>query len=300
MAEKSTITLKRTRVSTSSSSESETRSPDGKRIYISTFNTTLTENDTRGGSLDDSGDQVLKALTMTNKIGQQLQQILDRLERMETKLQTMEGVLLQISNLEKAVNKIQVSIVSFNDKAKKMDETIQDLDAGLTSLNADIEEMQNREKQNLGKIKELHDQILYQDVYSRRENVRIFGLPETDHSTENTGDVVYKFFERELELENARNIEFQRVHRLGKRKAGQSRPVIVRFLRFPERELVFRSVRDLGVESEVKVYADLPKEIRERRQKLWPKMKKAREEGKVAFFDKREPDKLYIDGVLSI
>ena len=33
------------------------------------------------------------------------------------------------------------------------------------------------------------------------------------------------------------------------------------------------------------MYADLPKEIRERRQKLWPKMKKkAREEGKVAFF----------------
>lgn len=300
MAEKSTITLKRTRVSTSSSSDSETRSPDGKRIYISSFNTTLTENDASGGSLDDSGDQVLKALTMTNKIGKQLQQILDRLESMETKLQTMEGVLSQISNLEKAVNKIQVSIVSFNDKAKKMDETIQDLDAGLTSLNADIEEMQNREKQNLGKIKELQDQILYQDVYSRRENLRIFGLPETDHSTENTGDVVYKFFERELELENARNIEFQRVHRLGKRKAGQSRPIIVRFLRFPERELVFRSVRDLGVESEVKVYADLPKEIRERRQKLWPKMKKAREEGKVAFFDKREPDKLYIDGMLSI
>ena len=98
--------------------------------------------------------------------------------------------------------------------------------------------------------------------------------------------MVYKFFECELELENARNIEFQRVHRLGKRKAGQSRKIIVRFLRFPERELVFRSVCDLGVESEVKVYADLPKEIRERRQKLWLKMKKAREEGKVAFFDK--------------
>ena len=144
MAEKSTITLKRTRVSTSFSSDSETRSPDGKRIYISSFNTTLSENDTSGGSLDDSGDQVLKALTMTNKLGQQLQQILDRLKSMETKLQTMEGVLSQISNLEKAVNKIQVSIVSLNEKVK--------MDAGLTSLNADIEEMQNREKQNLGTI----------------------------------------------------------------------------------------------------------------------------------------------------
>ena len=30
------------------------------------------------------------------------------------------------------------------------------------------------------------------------------------------------------------------------------------------------------------------------------KNEKAREEGKVAFFNKREPDKLHIDGVLSI
>ena len=63
---------------------------------------------------------------------------------------------------------------------------------------------------------------------------------------------------------------------------------------------MFRKVRDLGGESEVKVYADLPKLIPDRRQKLWPKMKKAREEGKVAFCDKREPDKLYIEGILSI
>ena len=143
--------------------------------------------------------------------------------------------------------------------------------------------MRNREKQNLGKIKYLQDWILYKDVYSRRENLR-----------ENTSDVVYRFSERELELGNARNIEFQRVHRLGKRKTGQLRPIIICFLRFPERELVFRKVRDLGVESEVKVYADLPKQIRERRQELCPKKKKAREEGKVAFFDKRELDKLSI------
>ena len=57
---------------------------------------------------------------------------------METKLQTIEGALSQIPNMEDSVNKIQVSIVFFNEKVEKMDDTIQDLDAGLTSLNADI------------------------------------------------------------------------------------------------------------------------------------------------------------------
>lgn len=301
MAEACTPTLKRTRTSKSPNSDSETNSPDDKRIFTSSFSTKLFKNDIspNGKPLDVSDDQVLEALTMTEKIGQQLQQILVRLERMETKLQTMEGTLGKISSLENAVNKIQANMESFNEKVKKMEGTIHEMEAGLTFTNKDIEEIKRRENQTSDKIKGLEDQILYQEVYSRRENLRLFGLPEEGQGSENTREVVYKFLESELELEDARNIEFQRVHRLGKKKAGQSRPIIARFLRFPERELVFRNVRDLGEESDVKAYADFPKEIRDRRKKLWPKLKQAREDGKVAFFDKREPDKLYINGILS-
>ena len=104
------------------------------------------------------------------------------------------------------------------------------------------------------------------------------------------------FLKEELDLENAENIEFQRAHRIGRKKTGEARPVIVRFLRFPERELVFRKVRELESDTDVKVYSDLPKEISERRKRQWPRLKKAREEGKIAFFSKPEPDKLFIDG----
>ena len=51
---------------------------------------------------------------------------------------------------------------------------------------------------------------------------------------------------------------------------------------------------------EIKVYADYPKEIQERRRKLWPRLKRAREDGKRAYFDKKEPDKLFIDGCLEV
>ena len=65
---------------------------------------------------------------------------------------------------------------------------------------------------------------------------------------------------------------------------GEARPVIVRFLQFPDRKLVFRKARELESDTAVKVYSDLPKEISERRKKQWPRLKKAREEGKIAFF----------------
>ena len=54
------------------------------------------------------------------------------------------------------------------------------------------------------------------------------------------------------------------MHRIGKKKTGETRPV-VRFLRFPEREMVFKRAREMQEEANVKVYADYSKEISERR-----------------------------------
>ena len=81
-------------------------------------------------------------------------------------------------------------------------------------------------------------------------------------------------------MEKAADIEFQRAHRIGKKTTCETRPVIVRFLRFPERELVFRRVRELADDIDIKVYADFPKEISERRKKQWRRLKKARGEGR--------------------
>ena len=43
------------------------------------------------------------------------------------------------------------------------------------------------------------------------------GFPKAMGTEEVACEVVYKFLERELELDGARNIEFQRVHRIGKK-----------------------------------------------------------------------------------
>ena len=96
-------------------------------------------------------------------------------------------------------------------------------------------------------------------------------------------------------MEDVWRIEFQRIHRIGKKS---TRPVIARFLRYQDRELVFNAAREIRESLEVKVLADLPKEVRERRKNQWPKLRQARAEGKRAFFSWQEPYKLYIDGIL--
>ena len=160
---------------------------------------------------------------------------------------------------------------------------INDLSNSMEFANAEIEDIKKNDKENEVKIKEFEDKIFYPEVYNRRENLRFFGFPESADGAENTHEVVRKFLSDELEMENAADIEFQRAHRIGKKKTGETRPVIVRFLRFPERELVFRRVRELADDIDIKVYADFPKEISERRKKQWPHLKKSKRGGKDCF-----------------
>ncbi|KAL9958036.1 hypothetical protein ACROYT_G035001 [Oculina patagonica] len=245
---------------------------------------------------NEDQDQEAPKLIMEEKIVCQLESICVKLAGVEERLQNMERIFERFAALENSVNSIQIELNTLNDKSKSVKDKAVEIEKAMEFANTEIEELKKKDKENEDKIKELEDKLLYQEVYNRRENLRFFGIPEAASGAEDTAKVVHHFFKEELELEDGENIEFQRAHRIGKKKTGEARPVIVRFLRFPDRELVFRRVREMEDEINVKVYSDYPKEISERRKKQWPKLKKAREEGKIAFFLKPEPDKLFIDG----
>ena len=61
-------------------------------------------------------------------------------------------------------------------------------------------------------------------------------------------------------------------------------------------ELIFYKAKEMSASLAINVLVDLPKEIRDKRKAQWRKLKKARDEGKMGYFSRREPDKLYIDG----
>ena len=127
------------------------------------------------------------------------------------------------------------------------------------------------------------------------------GLPEsfeTSAPAEDTRKVLVNFIEDVLGIEDARGIEFQCVHRIGKPRSGSgngSRTIIARFLRYSDRERVFKCGRKLK-DTNFKMFEDIPKELHELRKMQMDKLKKARKDGKHAYFSKSEPDKLFIDG----
>jgi len=108
------------------------------------------------------------------------------------------------------------------------------------------------------------------EAYSRRENVKFFGIKENSESSEgdvsthpeNTKDIIYIFMEQELKIDNARDrITFQRIHPLGRPKTNGSRPIIARFIRYSDEEEVMSKARQHLKGKDFFVYDDIPKEL---------------------------------------
>ena len=90
----------------------------------------------------------------------------------------------------------------------------------------------------------------------------ILGLPRSNGQQEVASEVFYQFLERELKLDGARNTEFQRLHRIGKKKTGASRPIIARFLRSPNRERIFKRALNNIINNNNNNYNQLQKIVR--------------------------------------
>lgn len=228
-------------------------------------------------SLESEEDEVLIALNMADQLAPKLDEILSRLSGLDNKIEILDKKITIIdANHAKISRELKEELATFKSEMKSVKDD-------LVSRCSETEQ----------KCKLLEDQILYHEVYQRRENLRIFGIKED--KDEDVERKVKYFMDKELDLYEVDQIEFQRVHRVGQIRGDSPRPIIIRFLRYPDRERVFNSAKKLkGTNFYIK--PDLPREIVNRRKKQQYRLVNARKEGKRAFFSRPEPDKLYIDG----
>jgi len=106
----------------------------------------------------------------------------------------------------------------------------------------------------------------------RRNNLVIFGLPEqADETWDKTEHTVRQFLSEDLKMENAENqreVEIERAQRLGTKRHGQVRPVLVRYLRWKTKNEVYVKARDLPRDSQLSIGEDLSKLVRDKRKLL--------------------------------
>ncbi|CAH3154063.1 unnamed protein product [Porites evermanni] len=225
---------------------------------------------------------------MAGEVIPKLEQVLEKLENLERYVKAVDE---KVSNLQAKVDCFE----AFKNKTEKK---IKELEDGLDFANTERESFKEKFDKLKCEINQLRDEKLYMEVYQRRENLRFFGIKEEADMEEDAREVLVGFLKTELGMENADQIEFQRVHRVGKRvsSSGKPRQIIARFLKYPQREEVMSNARKLKGKN-FGISPDLPSEILERRKKKMKQFKQAKKDGKTAFFSRAEPDKLFIDGV---
>ena len=131
------------------------------------------------------------------------------------------------------------------------------------------------------KIQELEERSTYQEDYSRRKNLQITGLREQPgENWEHTAELVNELIEDKLQLPK---MELERAHRVGQRREQESRPVIVRFNKFSDREAVLRNCTKLKG-TNIHLNEDLSPASQATKKEKTPLLKQARREGKIAFF----------------
>ncbi|XP_026289139.2 protein unc-13 homolog C-like [Frankliniella occidentalis] len=115
----------------------------------------------------------------------------------------------------------------------RLTKEVEDLQVEVLNLSKDISQKDK-------KIEELEGRLEEHEQYSRRNNLRIFGV--TESPKENTDDLVVKVAKKiNVDIDVS---QIDRSHRIGK-PGSNPRPIIVKFIGYGPRQAMFRAKKAL-------------------------------------------------------
>lgn len=183
-----------------------------------------------------------------------------------------------------AVRSLTDLINTRSDTLEKMMESVRD---EIKALNEKVVHIEKRVERNEDTVLKTMNRVSELERYSRRWNLRLHGLPE--NREENVRALVSTVCQTILpEEKEMLPAAIDVAHRVGKPRQDNTKPrsVIVMFISRRYKEAVWKAAKNNSYlqNKGLRFTEDLTKEDRENRQKLWPHIKKARDEGKTAYF----------------
>ena len=278
----------------SNSSDDSTTSPEAKKPKK--YDSPLTEGP------EQEEDGVMAALNMSEEVGAKVQKILEKLDTIELSLNKIESKLAKLetrtTELEAFKEEAKKDISEFKDGANFAAKELQENSQELAKAQAEITKLARKVQKHEEAVKETESKSFYLEAYSRRKNIKFMNIEEGPQGQpEDTEEILRDFLERELGYVDAQNVVFQGVHRTGKTKDGNPRPILAHFLRYKDVQNVF-SLGHYLKGSKFQMFQDLPTEIVKRHRVQMETFKTAKRSGIPAAFSQAQPDKLYIRGRL--
>ena len=102
--------------------------------------------------------------------------------------------------------------------------------------------MENEVEELKDHVEKLEKTLDSQEQYSRRNCLLLHGTEETKH--EDTDDIVVKIVNDNIGVDLSKE-DLYRSHRIGEKRAGKKRPIIIKFARYNMRKQVFMNRKRL-------------------------------------------------------
>ena len=233
--------------------------------------------------------------TVTLAIVKQLLESQDKAYRATIQL-FMEDVRGELKSLRKDLDdvKLSVSFLSKEYDTAKVESKESDsrIHACIDKLTRKINQV---EDDTMASVEDMADHASYLENQSRRNNVKIIGVPESssERTWEDTEKKVKVLIKSELKIED--NIEVERAHRVGKyqsrgrrREDGgyeppKPRPIVAKISSWKVKESIVKKARAVRPQS-IKFVDDFSQQTLAKRNNQIPEMLEARKRGKLAYF----------------
>ena len=225
-----------------------------------------------------------KQVKVNDETESDLKKIYDLIALMNSKLDKLDQIEIHLARVDQDIKDLKHSYTFVNETADELKRNQITQDNAIKSLEESITTIKG---QNL----QLHQEVIDVRAHSMRSNLVFYNLPEEDK--EDPFATVRDVLTNKMAIDENKEIEIERAHRLGrKRDDGKPRPIVAKFLRYQDKEFIRKSAYLLKG-TKLGIAEQFPKEIAETRKKMYPIMKKAKEDGNAVKLIK---DKLFISG----
>ena len=225
-----------------------------------------------------------KVLKVNDAEESKLGKILEEIAQMNRKLDKLDTIEEHLTRVDNDIKELKESYTFVKNTADEL----------IKSRNEDSDLIKSLEKKVAtieAHTEKLQSEIVDIRARSMRSNPILYNLPEKEK--EDPFKTVRNLFSVKMKIDENQEIEIERAHRIeGKRDDGKPRPIVVKFLCCQDKEYVRKSAYLLKG-TRIGIVEQFPKEIAETRKRLYPIMKKAKQDGNTA---KLVKDKLYING----
>lgn len=203
----------------------------------------------------------------------------DMLKAQETNLKTLFKSMIDSfsTRLDEVVNTVASLQASLEFSQNELME-LHPLTSRLTDVTKEVDQIR-------GDFCAMQLKTEYLENQSRRNNIRVSGIPEAEkESWEDSEAKVKAVIKEKLQID----VDIERAHRVDKRKshkrnANQPRTIVCRLRDWKQREAVIRKARKIKPYG-LYVSEDLAPETLQKREAQIPKLKAAKESGKIAYF----------------